>query len=121
MFCIGSTFISSYLTNPTAWFFLYSIGFGIGKGCLYPAPLFAGWSHLPGRKGFVSGFIVAGLGVGAFIYGVITTLLVNPENTPAEPTIIVTSAGEMTENYFPASVADNVPSMLRTLCIIWFC
>ena len=39
----------------------------MGKGFLYPAPLNAGWSHLPGRKGFVSGIVVSGLGMGAFI------------------------------------------------------
>jgi hypothetical protein len=53
------------------FFVLYAVGFGIGKGFLYPAPLVAGWSHLPGRKGFVSGIIVSGLGIGALVFGII--------------------------------------------------
>lgn len=53
------------------FFILYAVGFGIGKGFLYPAPLVAGWSHLLGRKGFVSGIIVSGLGIGALVFGII--------------------------------------------------
>ena len=120
-FAIGSTFLSSYIQSATAWFFIYSVGFGIGKGFLYPGPLFAGWSHLPGRKGFVSGFIVSGLGIGAFIYGFLTTFLVNPDNDSAIATTVVTSSGTGIENFFPKEVSDRVPGMLRTLCLIWLC
>ena len=70
------------MENPTAFFALYAVGFGIGKGFLYPAPLNAGWSHLPGRKGFVSGLIVSGVGVGAFVFGIFVQRIVNPKNLP---------------------------------------
>ena len=70
--------------QPIAFFVFYAGGFGIGKGFIYPAPLRATWSHLPGRKGMVSGIIVSGLGLGAFIYGIVIQKLVNPNNLPAE-------------------------------------
>ena len=46
---ITTTFLSSLTVNPLAFFALYALGFGIGKGFLYPAPLKAGWSHLEQR------------------------------------------------------------------------
>ena len=44
---------------------------GLAKGFIYPANLAAGYSHLPGRKGLVSGVIVSAVGFGASIFGVI--------------------------------------------------
>lgn len=67
----GSVTISIFTKQPIAFFIFYAAGFGIGKGFIYPAPLRATWSHLPGRKGMVSGIIVSGLGLGAFIYGIL--------------------------------------------------
>jgi hypothetical protein len=59
-------------SNPAVFFIFYPIGFGFGKGLLYPASLFAAWSHLSGRKGLTSGIIVSGMGIGAFIFGIVT-------------------------------------------------
>ena len=75
---ITTTFLSSLTVNPLAFFALYALGFGIGKGFLYPAPLKAGWSHLEQRQGVVSGIIVSGLGIGSFSFGLIVSALVNP-------------------------------------------
>jgi hypothetical protein len=91
---LSSTVLASLSTNTTAFFVLYAIGFGMGKGFLYPAPLTAGWSHLPGRKGFVSGIIVSGLGFGALLFGIIEQKVVNPKNL--EP-VMVNVAANITE------------------------
>ena len=77
---ILSVFLASTMTNPTYFFLIYSIGFGTGKGFLYPTALQVGWSQLPGRKGMVSGLVVSGVGIGAFVFGLFTTYLVNPNN-----------------------------------------
>ena len=79
---VGLVYLSASSTMIIEFFLLYAVGFGVGKGFLYPGPLKAGWSHLPGRKGLVSGLVVSGLGIGAFIFGIVTRLLVNPENLP---------------------------------------
>jgi hypothetical protein len=50
---------------------LFAFSFGIGKGFLYPTALEASWSHLPGRKGLVTGMITSAMGLGSFIYGII--------------------------------------------------
>ena len=70
----------------------------MGKGLMYPAPLNAAWSHLPGRKGFVSGIVVSGLGMGAFAFGILARRIVNPDNLFPSP---VEVAPGFDEYYFP--------------------
>ena len=53
---------------------------GIGQALVAASSLSAGWSHLPGRKGMVNGFIVCGAGFGSFLFGIITHKLCNPDN-----------------------------------------
>ena len=95
---------------------LYAVGFGIGKGFLYPAPLNAGWSHLPGRKGFVSGVVVSGLGVGALIFSLITKQILNPENVEAQP---FEAAPGVKEYIFPSEINMRVPETIYILCVCW--
>ena len=66
--------------GPTTFTFTYAIGMGIFKGLLTSALLRAGWSHLPGRKGLVSGSIISGYGFGGFVFGTFANYLANPEN-----------------------------------------
>ena len=99
---ILSTFASSFATTPVLFFALYAIGFGIGKGFLYPAPLNAGWSHLEERKGLVSGIIVSGLGIGAFSFGLIVSFVVNPDNAKAEMVEVLPGVHEA---YFSSEIS----------------
>ncbi len=100
--CIGFTAFSTLTSNVLAFFVLYAVGFGIGKGFLYPAPLNAGWSHLPGRKGFVSGVVVSGLGFGAFIFALLAKYLMNPDNVAAS--VPYEAAPGVVEYTFPPEV-----------------
>jgi hypothetical protein len=43
---------------------MFSLGFGSIKGTMFATALRAGWSHLPKRKGFASGIILSGSGIG---------------------------------------------------------
>ena len=113
---ITTTFLSSYAQTPGAFFAIYSIGFGIGKGFLYPAPLEAGWSHLEDKKGLVSGIIVSGLGIGSFIFGMLVSWLVNPSNLT--PTMVEVVPG-VHEAFFTSEVNKLVPQMLQMLCIAY--
>ena len=106
---VASVIMASFAVTTVAFFVLYAVGFGIGKGFLYPAPLNAGWSHLPGRKGFVSGLIVSGLGIGAFLFGIIAQKIVNPDNI--SPTMVTVAQG-VQESYFADEVNNRVPFML---------
>lgn len=73
-------YASTFVTNYTAFIFLYGICFGIGIGSSYMAPLMCGWEHYPERKGLVSGIVIGGFGFGSFFFNIISTFLVNPDD-----------------------------------------
>ena len=60
----------------------------------------------------VSGIIVSGLGLGAFIYGIIIQKIVNPDNLRAKKYVL--DSGEVGYG-FPLEVTDRVPLMLGVL------
>lgn len=63
-------------------------------------PLHLAWQYFPKREGLISGIVVGGFGLGGFIFGVISTSIVNPENHQMP---------------FPDHVIQNVPFMLQAL------
>ena len=114
---MGMVYMCSFLKSPAAFIYSYGCAFGICKGLMYSAALQAGWSHLKERIGMVSGLITCGFGFGGFIFGIVTNMLCNPENIEVQKYMI----DGKEEQLFPEEVAKNVPSMLRTLVIIWSC
>ncbi len=115
-FCVVFTALATQATSVEVFFLLYAVGFGVGKGFLYPAPLNAGWSHLPARKGFVSGVVVSGLGIGALSFGILAKYILNPSNL--EPTSYEVAPGVF-EYEFPKEVNAKVPELLLVFCICW--
>ena len=71
-----------------------------------------GWEFFPNRKGMVSGIIVGGFGFGTFIFGFISTALVNPDNV--EPFQVPNG-----DVLYPFEIASRTPKMLRELCAMW--
>lgn len=63
----------------------------------------------------VSGFVICGFGFGGFFFGLISKSLCNPDDI--RPELMQTSLGP--ENMFGKEVSERVPSMLRSLCLIW--
>lgn len=74
-----------------------------------------GWEWFPEKKGLISGIIVGGYGFGAFIFGFISTAIVNSENEKPQ----VQKDSGTTDKLFPRDVADKVPEMFRTCLIFW--
>lgn len=74
----------TYIENPTLFIYCYGFAMGLGKGFMYSAALQAGWSHLQGRLGMVSGLIICGFGFGGFIFGIVMNRLCNPDNISVE-------------------------------------
>ena len=56
--------------QPYAFIFAFTTGFGLLKAATQATTLRAGWSHLPSRKGFVTGVILSGYGVGGFLFSI---------------------------------------------------
>ena len=113
---LAGIFLASYTTN-FYWFLLCYAGVqGVGAGMCYMAPLICGWEWYPDRKGLVSGVMVAGYGFSSFIFSLVSMELVNPNDEAPH----VHDKGNAEVTYFDGKVANRVPSMLRTLVIIWF-
>ena len=110
-------FIASYITNLAAMILMYGFLFGIGVGITvifikYTSPLIVSWSHFPSHKGRISGIIISGFGFGSAIFNIVSTMIINPDNEkPDEKYHGV--------KYFKASIADEFPSMLRWLSLIY--
>jgi len=91
--------------------------FPSGIGLVYYAAILTGMEWFPENKGAITGFIAAGYGFGAFIFGPLCQLIVNPENSkPFRPDDGTGTQDEL----FGADVAARVPRMLR-LCLIPWC
>lgn len=58
----------------------FAISFGICNGSGYTIPLKICWELFPNQKGMVTGVISCGFGVGSFLFGIISTMLINPNN-----------------------------------------
>ena len=73
------------LYSPYVYIFVYTLGFGIMKGGMEACTLRAGWSHLPKRKGLVTGIIISGHGFGGALFSMVFEELSNPGDV--EPTV----------------------------------
>lgn len=71
-FSLSCVVLCAFVALPP-WLFItiYSLAMGVFKGCMTPALLKAGWSHLPLRKGLVSGTIISAMGIGGFVYSLL--------------------------------------------------
>lgn len=115
---LTSVFICSFAQEinlgPYSFMFLYCLGMGIFKGMLQSALLRAGWSHLPERKGLVSGCIISGFGFGGFFFGKLAAYVANPGGK-----YHFLLDEEDGQNYLPKEVGDKFPGLLRTFCLTW--
>lgn len=66
------------------------------------------WKYFPNNKGLVGGIIVSGVGMGTFVFNLVSTYLVNPNSENAN-----------NDGLFPEDVAENLPSMIRILVACW--
>ena len=78
-----AVFLASFQTRLGAFMLCYSVLFGAGIGLAYSAPMVAGWSWFPKRKGFVNGCVLAAFGSGGFFGNKIGSAMVNPRKLQA--------------------------------------
>ena len=79
------------MKNPNLFIYCYSFSFGIGKVLMYSTALNSALSHLLGKKGTVSGFVICGFGFGGFFFGMISKHLCNPDDL--RPSLVETHLG----------------------------
>jgi len=74
-------------------------------------PLVCNWEHFPENKGLITGITLSSYGFSSFVFSLLSTWLVNPDDADC------TKIGN--ECIFGPEVADRVPYMIRTLGYIW--
>jgi OFA family oxalate/formate antiporter-like MFS transporter len=94
---------------------LLTYGFlpGFGCGLAYMTPMSNGFGWFPNRKGLVAGTILAGFGIGTFVFNMAQTAYVNPHNLSPLPT----DNGYFTQK----EILDNVPHLFTFLGTIYAC
>ncbi len=98
----GALLLSSFMTTFVGMLFTYGMMFGIGIGFAYVCPIAAAAKWFPDKKGLINGLAVAGFGASAFIFNIITTAFVNPDNIVIDATVFL-----------------RVPTLLRILALIF--
>lgn len=66
--------------GPLAVLLTYGFIPGFGCGLAYMTPMSNGFGWFPNRKGLVAGVILAGFGIGTFVFNMAQTAYVNPNN-----------------------------------------
>ena len=94
----------------------FSLSIGVGGGVSFMAPVIASWAYFPHRKGMASGVVIAGPGVGGFVYSIVATKLINPDNLSGD---VQVADGVNTVNLFSEEVADRFPFGCAILCVIF--
>ena len=84
--------------------------FGVGQGLSYLAPIRTACYYFPERKGFVTGFILAGYGLSAAFLNIIIRTIVNPNNRSVSK-----------NGYYEEEVYNNVPNYLLIAIIAFSC
>uniref|UniRef100_A0A6G1S359 Inner membrane protein yhjX n=1 Tax=Aceria tosichella TaxID=561515 RepID=A0A6G1S359_9ACAR len=94
---------------------LVTYGFlpGFGCGLAYMTPMSNGFGWFPNRKGLVAGTILAGFGIGTFVFNMAQTAYVNPHNLSPLPG----ANGYFTQD----EILDNVPHLFTFLGTIYAC
>ena len=77
---LTAVILASFSNSWELYVILIGIIYPIGGGLVYLVPILCGWEWFPSNKGLVSGLILSGYGLGGFIFGLISTKLVNPNN-----------------------------------------
>ncbi|CAI2363853.1 unnamed protein product [Moneuplotes crassus] len=111
---IGAAIIASFTTNFIIFMVLYGFFFGLGCGIAYLAPIITSWDYFPERKGLVSGIILAGYGLGPFIFGYISSAIANPENE--SPTHAVEGGVIFSPDH---QISTRAPQMIRVNALAW--
>ena len=76
-----AVFTSSFLLNNFVPFLIvYGCFTGMVIGVCYVIPINNSISHFPDKAGLISGYVLAGFGLGSFVFSQISLAMINPHN-----------------------------------------
>lgn len=97
--------------------FVFCCGTAVGVG--YIPALKCGWGYYPWVKGRVSGTVLCAFGFGAFIFSLLGTAIVNPDNV--KPNVVVPFSDTVNYSYFGPEIANRVPYMYMVFLGVYIC
>ena len=115
---ITGIFLSTFTKKFWQFIVLYGFCSGVGTGICYLVPLVCSYRYFPNKKGFLTGLIMGFFGLSSTVFNILATKLVNPENKKAT---IPAPNGDVNLKFFDSEVANRVPMMFQSLCVIWLC
>jgi len=139
----GGVMVSSYVVSHSlpALIVTYGLIFGLASGVIYTCPMNIALQYIPHRRGLITGVVIGGYGIGAFVFNFFITGYVNPHDCkpvcPAggdytgytcpgwAPNSTSMLGGDDCDNnehkYFPpsSSVAGQVPDVLFILGCVY--
>jgi len=69
---LGGAYFSSIMKSWWSFFVFYNCC-ALGIGIFYWVPVFCAWEWFPERKGLVSGLVIGSIGMGNFVYSLLST------------------------------------------------
>lgn len=108
--------VAIYFASAAQTWIQFVLFFGImmpmGMGLQNFVPIMCAWEYYPNNKGMISGILVCSWGLGAFVFGYLMTLIVNPDDKAPS---IKSPAGDL---LFDSEVASRTTAMFRYVLII---
>ena len=100
-------FCSTFMHDFWAFVMLFGVWYGIGCSLMYLVPIKWGWQYFPNYKPIVNGVVIGAFGLGSFIFNIVSTALINPDNIKHK------------NGYFPKEVYTRVPNSIRVWVAWW--
>lgn len=108
--------ICSLTTNWIIFLCTFVIGCGTAVGTGYIPALTCGWAFWPWIKGRISGTILTFFGFGAFIFSIVGTWIVNPDNVKPDDKQVF---GAAEYYYFRQDIASRTPYMYWIFFLVY--
>lgn len=107
---------AAFITVWQVWLSIFIMCCGCAVGIGYIPALHCGWAYWPWFKGRVSGTVLCAFGFGAFIFSILGTAIVNPDNVKPS---ITEKYGAVSYHYFGPEIANRVPTMYLTFLSVY--
>lgn len=102
---LSALMAAALMSSSFGWFVtFYVIAYGT-QNFVYMVPIHHVWQWYPGHPGLMSGILIGGYGLGAFLFDNVATHVINPDNLGIDETT----------GYYPAAVTDRFQRLMFVL------
>lgn len=109
LFLVFSIFLSSYMVSFWLFVVFFSFMFGLGCGFFYVLLMINAFEYFPEKKGVISGILMSIYGLGGFLFTLLMTWIINPENK------LPTQGPDGSNYFYDEEIYNKLPNALRIL------